>query len=87
MDTVTYSDFRRNLKAYIQKVNDDSDSLIVTSKKPHKSVVIMNKHDYDAMQETMYILSNPELMGRIRESDEQFATDNGHSHILLNDIQ
>ncbi|WP_203651091.1 type II toxin-antitoxin system Phd/YefM family antitoxin [Secundilactobacillus yichangensis] len=81
MDTVTYSDFRRNLKAYIQKVNDDSDSLIVTSKKPHNSVVIMNKHDYDAMQETMYILSNPELMNRIREGDEQFATDNGHSHI------
>lgn len=41
----------------------------------------MNKHDYDAMQETMYILSNPELMNRIREGDEQFATDNGHSHI------
>lgn len=87
MDTVTYSNFRRNLKAYMQKVNDDSDSLIVTTKEPDNSVVVMNKDDYDAMQETMYILSNHKLMDRIREGDVQFANDKGKPHQLLDDEQ
>ncbi|GAX00470.1 type II toxin-antitoxin system Phd/YefM family antitoxin [Secundilactobacillus silagei] len=78
MDTVTYSNFQRNLKAYMQKVNDDADSLIVITKEPDNSVVVMNKDDYDAMQETMSILSNHKLMDRIREGDDQFAQNDGH---------
>ncbi|MFC6254043.1 type II toxin-antitoxin system Phd/YefM family antitoxin [Secundilactobacillus hailunensis] len=87
MDTVTYSNFRRNLKAYMQKVNDDADSLIVTTKEPDNSIVVMNKDDYDAMQETMYVLSNHKLMDRIREGDDQFAQNDGHQHELLDDEQ
>ena len=54
MDTVTYDTFRRNLKTYVQKVNDDADSLIVTTNEPNNFVVVMSK-DNDIGE--MYILN------------------------------
>lgn len=86
MDAVSYSNFRRNLKSYMAKVNEDADTLIVTSKEPEDTVVVMSKSDYDSMQETMHILSNPDLMNRIRRGDAQIAAGEGKKHDLLTDF-
>lgn len=72
MGTVPYSNFRQNLKNYIKQINEKSDTLIVTSENPEESVVVMSKRDYDAMQETLHILSNNYVMKKIREGDTEF---------------
>ena len=65
MDAVNYSNFRRNLKDYFKKVNEDSEPLIVTNKDPEDNVVILSKDDYDSLIETLTIQSNNYLMDKI----------------------
>ncbi|MCD2257296.1 type II toxin-antitoxin system Phd/YefM family antitoxin [Lactobacillus sp. CC-MHH1034] len=85
MDAVGISNFRKNLKDYVQKVNDDSTPLIVTNRNPEDNVVVMSKRDYDSMQETMAVLSNMYLMNKIHRGDEQFAAGKGQIHELIED--
>ncbi len=49
MEAVAYSNFRQNLKSYMKQVNEDADTLIVTSKDIEDTVVVLSKRDYDAM--------------------------------------
>lgn len=86
MDAVAYSNFRQQLKNYMKQVNDDSDTLIVTSKNPEENVVVMSKRDYDAMQETMRTLSNKYVMAKVRRGDEQFAKGNLNIHEIIEDV-
>lgn len=83
MEAIAYSNFRKDMKTYMKKVNEDSDAIIVTSKNVEDTVVVMSKKDYDSMQETMRILSNPYLMEKIRKGDEQFKSSNFTTHELL----
>lgn len=78
MDAVSDSEFRRNLRKYMKKVNEDAETLIVTADDPEDSVVVLGKREYDAMQETLYIMSNPTLMPKIRRGDEQFKDSKAH---------
>lgn len=72
MEAVTYSNFRQNLRSYMKQINEDSDTLIVTSKDVEDTVVVVSKRDYDTMQESMRTLSNTYVMEKIRRGDEQF---------------
>lgn len=83
MEAITYSNFRQNLKSYMKQVNEDSDTLIVTSKNIDDTVVVIAKSDYDAMQETLRVLSNDYLMNKIRRGDEQFSKGNFKTHDLI----
>lgn len=85
MEAVSYSNFHQNLKKYFRQVNQNSEPLIVTNKKEEDDVVVMSKDDYDSMTETMRIMSNPELMERLRKADEQFAEGKFKEHELIED--
>lgn len=74
METVTYSNFRQNLRGYMKQINEDSDTFIVTTKDVEDTVVVMSKRDYDTMQETLRTLSNAYVMDKIRRGEEQFQT-------------
>jgi antitoxin YefM len=65
------SEFRRNLKSYIDGVADRRDTLIVNSN--GKSVVVLSLDDYNAMDETDYLLSseaNKEMMFKAKAQIE-----------------
>lgn len=83
MEAVAYSNFRKDLKNYMKKVNEDSDAIIVTSKNVEDTVVVMSKRDYDSMQETMRILSNSYLMAKIQRGDDQFKSSSFKTHELI----
>lgn len=85
MEAIAYSNFRQNLKKYMQQVNDDAEALIVTSKNIDDTVVVMSKRDYDSMQETMRILSNPYLMDKIKKGDEQFKANQFTTRELISE--
>lgn len=74
METVTYSNFRQNLRGYMKQINEDSDTFIVTTKDVEDTVVVMSKRDYDTMQETLRTLSNAYVMDKIRRGEQQFQT-------------
>ena len=51
------SQFRKDLKFYIDSVTDNHDTLIVNGN--GKTVVVMSLDDYNNMEETDYLLSTP----------------------------
>lgn len=83
MDTVNYTNFRQNLKSYMQSVHENSEPLIVTNKNRDDDVVILSKDDYDALMEAMRILSNRDLMAKIQRGDRQFSKQQGQQHDLI----
>ena len=83
MEAVSYSNFRKNLRGYMKQVNEDAETLIVTSKDVDDTVVVLSKRDYDSMQETLRTLSNNYVMEKIRRGDEQFSEGTFKKHDLI----
>ena len=70
MQAVFYSQARNNLRGIINKVCDDFDQYIITTK-DDKSAVILSHEEYSAMKETMYLLSSKNNRDRLNEAIDQ----------------
>lgn len=66
---ITASEARRNLFPLIEQVNDDHTAVEITSKRG--SAVLISRADYDALQETAYLLRAPANARRLLESLDQ----------------
>lgn len=73
MQAVFYSKARNNLREIINKVCDDFDEYIITTK-DNKSAVIMSYDEYSSMKETMYLLSSKKNRDRLNEAVDQIKT-------------
>jgi antitoxin YefM len=76
MDAITYTTARQNLAKTMDKVCEDHAPVIVTRKSTN-SVVIMSLEDYEALQETAYLLRSPKNARRLIESIAQLEKDQG----------
>lgn len=70
MKAISSTDFRANLSSVMDRVNDDHEPVIVT-RAGGKPVVVVSLEDWNAMDETTYLLSSPENARRLRESIRQ----------------
>jgi antitoxin YefM len=70
MYTETYSNTRANLARIMDKVNDDHAPVLVT-RQNGQPVVMMSLADYNAWQETDYLLRSPANAKWLMESIEQ----------------
>ncbi len=67
MELTTYTNFRQNLKSYLDTVYQTHEPLIVT--RTHgEDVVVLSKKDYTSIMETFYLLRSPGNAKRIFES-------------------
>lgn len=85
MEAVSFSAFRNNLRAYLDKTRDDAEPIIVTSKDPSANVVVMNAADYDNLVENYYIQSNSDLMAKLRRGIKAAQEGRLEAHELLDD--
>ena len=67
MDAISYSAARNNLAKTMEKVCEDHAPVIITRKQA-SAVVMMSLADYEALQETAYLLRSPENARRLLES-------------------
>ncbi len=74
MNAVTYSDARANLAKTIDSVCEDHDPVIITKKK-NRSVVMISLEDYEAMQETAYLLRSPKNAEKLLKSISEMQND------------
>ena len=75
MITTTYTDFRKNLKGFLDRVTDDADS--VTINRPEgKAVVIISMEEYESLKETQYILSSRKMRDIIRKGESDIREGN-----------
>ena len=82
MEAITYTAARQNLAKTMDKVCKDRAPVIVT-RKTSKSVVIMSLEDYEALEETAYLLRSPKNTRRLIESIAQLENSKGKEKELL----
>jgi antitoxin YefM len=70
MRTATISDFRENLKGYLDEVDKNSDILVLSRPKKEGMVVLSLSH-FESLRETAYLLSTPANTKRLMEGMEQ----------------
>lgn len=58
MNAITYTAARENLASTIDRVCNDRDPVIITRKRS-QSVVMISLEDYEALEETAYLLRSP----------------------------
>lgn len=79
---VSYSDARANLKEVMDRVVDDRTHVVVTRQKG-EAVVMVSLADWNAMEETMHLLSTPANAERLRASIRQLDAGKGKARKLV----
>ena len=75
MLAVNYTNLRENMKAYMDKVTDDYETMIVT-RKDNKNVVMLSEEAYNNLIENAYIMGNKKNYDWLMESKAQLESGN-----------
>ncbi len=76
MQITTYSNFRQNLKVFLDNVFVNHDPLFVT-RTNGEDVVVLSKNDYESLIETLHLLGNPNNAKRLMDSIKEFEEGKG----------
>ncbi|MGS0742523.1 type II toxin-antitoxin system prevent-host-death family antitoxin [Glaciimonas sp. GG7] len=76
MDALNYSFTRQNLTAVMDKVGQDHAPVLITRQKGDP-VVMMSLDDYNALEETAFLLRNPKNAKRLMKSIESLRAGQG----------
>lgn len=82
MLAVNYTNFRENLKDYMDKVTDDYETMIVT-RKNNKNVVMISEESYNNLMENVYVMGNKSNYDWLMESKEQLESGKYTKHDLI----
>ncbi|MDR3510419.1 MAG: type II toxin-antitoxin system prevent-host-death family antitoxin [Caulobacteraceae bacterium] len=82
MDVLSYSDTRAKLKEVMDRVVDDRAPVIVTRKRG-EAVVMVSLADWNAMEETAHLMSNPANAQRLGEAIRQLDANGGVERELI----
>ncbi|PLX89357.1 MAG: type II toxin-antitoxin system prevent-host-death family antitoxin [Desulfuromonas sp.] len=76
MEAISYTNARSNLAKTMKKVCEDHDPVIIT-RRNESSVVMMSLEDFQALEETAYLLRSPNNARRLLESIAQLESGDG----------
>ncbi|HDR46312.1 MAG TPA: type II toxin-antitoxin system prevent-host-death family antitoxin [Geoalkalibacter subterraneus] len=76
MEAISYTNARSNLAKTMEKVCNDHDPVIIT-RRNESSVVMMSLEDFQALEETAYLLRSPKNARRLLESIAQLESGDG----------
>ncbi|MBQ1763505.1 MAG: type II toxin-antitoxin system prevent-host-death family antitoxin [Aquincola sp.] len=76
MDAITYSAARANLAKTMDRVCEDHEPLIIT-RNGQQSVVMLSLDDFQALEETAYLLRSPANARRLLSAASQLAAGQG----------
>jgi len=84
MEAITYSHTRQHLAEIMNKVSDDRSPVLIT-RQTGSPVVMMSLQDFNALEETAYLLRSPKNARRLIDSIEQLVTQGGTQRELVAD--
>lgn len=84
MDTMTYSYTRQHFADVMDRVNDDRAPLLIT-RQQGKPVVMMSLDDFNALEETAYLLRSPVNAQRLIDAIAQVRSGGGEVRALVPD--
>lgn len=82
MDAISYTVARNHLAKTVERVCDDHAPVMITRSKAD-SRVMMSLEDYEALQETAYLLCAPKNARRLLESVAELEQGGGEERALL----
>lgn len=81
MDAITYSAARANLASTMDRVCNNHEALIIT-RNGDQSVVMLSLEDFQALEETAYLLRNPANAKRLLSATAQLSAGKGSERDL-----
>jgi antitoxin YefM len=82
MDVLSYSETRARLKEVMDRVVEDRSPVVITRQKA-EAVVMVSLADWNAMEETLHLLSSPANAERLREAIRQLDEGGGKERELI----
>ena len=82
MLAVNYTNFRENMKDYMDKATNDYETMIVT-RKNNKNVVMISEETYNNLMENVYVMGNKSNYDWLMESKEQLESGKFKEHDLI----
>ena len=70
METIAFSAFRENLRTSLQRITDNHAPMVVTRKRG-TDMVVLSLEDFNAMQETLYLLGSAANTAHLFQSKRQ----------------
>jgi len=83
MSIVTYSYARQNLAKLMDEVERDRAPVHISRQRNRGAAVLVSEADWDAMQETLYLLSKPDNARDLREAIAQAERGELEEHDLI----
>jgi antitoxin YefM len=80
MSVVTYSYARQNLAKLMDEVERDRAPVYISRQRKRGAAVLVSLEDYEAMQTTLYLLSNPTNARILREGIAELESGKGIEH-------
>lgn len=82
MDVISYSDSRAQLKKVMDRVVADHTPIVISRQKA-ESVVMVSLADWNAIEETMHLLSSEANAARLRGAIDQLEGGKGTARDLI----
>lgn len=82
MLAVNYTNLRDNMKAYMDRVTDDFETMVIT-RKNNKNVVMLSEESYNNLMENAYIMGNKANYDWLMESKAQLEKGKVSVHNLI----
>lgn len=82
MEVMSYTDTRAHLKEVMDRVVDDRTPVVVARQKG-EAVVMVSLSDWNAIEETLHLLSSASNAERLRGAVRELETGNGTDHELI----
>lgn len=82
MDTMSYTAFRNDLASVLDKVNDDHKPVLIT-RQNGKPAVVISLEDFQAYEETAYLMASPKNAARLNDAINQVAAGKARQRGLI----
>lgn len=82
MDVISYSDTRAHLKEVMDRVVEDRAPVVISRQKA-ESVVMISLADWNAIEETMHLLSSTNNAARLKSAIGQLDAAKGQARELI----
>ena len=84
MTVVTYTEARNNFKSILDRVAEDADYTVI-SRRDAEDAVVMSLEYFNAIQETLHLLSTPANVKHLERSIAQDRKGEIESHELIDE--
>ena len=82
MEAISYTEARNTLSSLMDKVCNDHSPVIITRQK-QQSVIIISLDDYNAFEETVYLLKSPKNVERLSQAISDLKEGKNLKKVLL----